>query len=109
MCLRVQCQKCGKPTWVGCGRHVEDVLRDVPPAQRCDCPPTEVVPGPSARAVTHQRRWSRLPPKDGLPLSHETAGLSAPTSCEKSDSTSQKSAAPIAADRGEATNTGGFG
>jgi len=38
MCQRVQCQKCGKPTWVGCGRHVEDVLRDVPPAQRCDCP-----------------------------------------------------------------------
>jgi hypothetical protein len=38
MCQRVQCPKCGKPTWAGCGRHVEDVLGDVPTAQRCQCP-----------------------------------------------------------------------
>ena len=38
MCQRIQCPKCGKPTWVGCGRHVEDVLGDVPPAQRRECP-----------------------------------------------------------------------
>jgi hypothetical protein len=37
MCQRVQCPKCGKPTWVGCGKHVEDVLRDVPVNQRCQC------------------------------------------------------------------------
>ena len=38
MCQRIQCQRCGRPTWVGCGKHVEDVLADVPPAKRCQCP-----------------------------------------------------------------------
>jgi hypothetical protein len=38
MCQRVQCAKCGKPTWVGCGQHVEQVLGDVPKDQRCQCP-----------------------------------------------------------------------
>lgn len=35
MCRRITCATCGKPTWAGCGAHVEQVLRDVPPAQRC--------------------------------------------------------------------------
>jgi hypothetical protein len=38
MCHLSVCRQCGKPTWVGCGRHVEEVLRDVPPAKRCQCP-----------------------------------------------------------------------
>jgi len=38
MCLRSVCSKCGKATWVGCGRHVDEVLRDVPVADRCQCP-----------------------------------------------------------------------
>jgi hypothetical protein len=37
MCRRVDCPKCGRPTFAGCGRHVEQVLGDVPPAQRCRC------------------------------------------------------------------------
>ncbi|MGE3178078.1 MAG: hypothetical protein AB7O32_11450 [Vicinamibacterales bacterium] len=39
MCQRVQCDQCGKPTWAGCGRHIEEALRGVPPDQRCQCPP----------------------------------------------------------------------
>jgi hypothetical protein len=39
MCRRATCQSCGKPTFVGCGRHVEQVLGDVPAAQRCQCKP----------------------------------------------------------------------
>jgi hypothetical protein len=35
MCRRVVCSKCGKPTFAGCGAHVEQVLADVPPAERC--------------------------------------------------------------------------
>jgi hypothetical protein len=35
MCRRVTCKTCGKPTWAGCGAHVEQVLGDVPKAQRC--------------------------------------------------------------------------
>ena len=37
MCQRVECAKCGRPTYAGCGLHVEQVLGNVPPAQRCRC------------------------------------------------------------------------
>jgi len=37
MCRRVDCSSCGKPTFAGCGAHVEQVLGNVPPAQRCRC------------------------------------------------------------------------
>jgi hypothetical protein len=37
MCQRVDCSECGRPTYAGCGRHVEAVLGDVPPAERCRC------------------------------------------------------------------------
>jgi hypothetical protein len=37
MCSRIQCEKCGKPSYRGCGMHVEQVLRDVPVTQRCRC------------------------------------------------------------------------
>lgn len=39
MCRRVQCDRCGKPTWAGCGRHIEEALKGVPEADRCQCPP----------------------------------------------------------------------
>jgi hypothetical protein len=35
MCRRVTCRECGKPTWTGCGAHVEQVLGDVPHDDRC--------------------------------------------------------------------------
>jgi hypothetical protein len=41
MCRRVQCDKCKKPTYAGCGAHVEAVLRDVPKAERCGCRETD--------------------------------------------------------------------
>ncbi len=37
MCRRVDCSKCGRPTFAGCGAHVEQVLGDVPRAERCRC------------------------------------------------------------------------
>ena len=37
MCRRVDCTKCGRPTYTGCGAHVEQVLADVPTADRCRC------------------------------------------------------------------------
>jgi len=37
MCQRVTCSTCGKPTFRGCGRHVEEVLGDVKPDARCKC------------------------------------------------------------------------
>jgi len=37
MCRRVTCPKCKKPSWAGCGAHIESVLYDVPKADRCRC------------------------------------------------------------------------
>jgi len=37
MCRRVDCKKCGKPSWAGCGAHVEQVLGNIPAADRCHC------------------------------------------------------------------------
>ncbi len=39
MCRRVQCKRCSKPTWSGCGAHAEQVLAGVKKADRCNCPP----------------------------------------------------------------------
>ena len=35
MCHAVKCKQCGKTTWTGCGRHVEQVRRSVPASQWC--------------------------------------------------------------------------
>ncbi len=40
MCARVTCNSCSKPTFAGCGAHVEQVLGDVPKDQRCRCKET---------------------------------------------------------------------
>ena len=37
MCQRITCNDCGKPSFRGCGRHVEQVLGNVAPADRCQC------------------------------------------------------------------------
>lgn len=37
MCRRIECPKCHRPTFAGCGAHVEQVLGDVPKAERCHC------------------------------------------------------------------------
>lgn len=35
MCQAITCRKCGKPTWTGCGQHIEEALRGVPKKDRC--------------------------------------------------------------------------
>ena len=35
MCSRTTCRKCGKPTWSGCGQHVEIALKGVAKKDRC--------------------------------------------------------------------------
>ncbi len=37
MCRRINCKDCGRPSYAGCGMHIESVLGDVPPADRCHC------------------------------------------------------------------------
>ncbi|GAB3820281.1 hypothetical protein GCM10028820_25820 [Tessaracoccus terricola] len=38
MCSKITCSNCNKPTWEGCGEHIEFALGDVAPADRCACP-----------------------------------------------------------------------
>ncbi|MBI5518312.1 MAG: hypothetical protein HY909_31365 [Deltaproteobacteria bacterium] len=60
MCRRVQCSRCGRPTFAGCGAHVEQVLGDVPRAERCRC--HEEAPGPRGPEEQHppaRRSWLR--------------------------------------------------
>jgi thioredoxin len=40
VCRQVTCTSCGKATFEGCGRHVEEVLAGVPVAERCRCQET---------------------------------------------------------------------
>lgn len=35
MCEMVICRKCSKPTWAGCGEHIEQALAGVTKADRC--------------------------------------------------------------------------
>ena len=37
MCKKVTCNSCAKPTWEGCGEHIEAALGDVAVADRCTC------------------------------------------------------------------------
>jgi len=37
MCSKTTCKQCGKPTWKGCGNHIEQALAGVPKNQRCTC------------------------------------------------------------------------
>jgi hypothetical protein len=37
MCSQIRCPKCGRPTWTGCGAHIEQALANVPKADRCTC------------------------------------------------------------------------
>jgi hypothetical protein len=37
MCRRIECEQCQKPTYAGCGKHVEQVLRGVNSSDRCSC------------------------------------------------------------------------
>jgi hypothetical protein len=57
MCRRVTCSTCKKPTFAGCGAHVEQVLGDVPEAERCDCHKRKHEPKPGAEAKS---LWQRL-------------------------------------------------
>lgn len=58
MCQRIECAKCGRPTYAGCGKHIEQVLGNVPPAQRCRCR-EEPVKDSGPPAIGGPRAWLR--------------------------------------------------
>jgi hypothetical protein len=57
MCHAVICKTCGKPTWAGCGRHIERALVGVPHSQRCSGHAKEESPGLLVRLLgRHDRK-----------------------------------------------------
>ena len=57
MCWRTTGKICKKPTYGGCGAHVEQVLGDVPASQRCHCREERGAEKKSAPAVDERKRW----------------------------------------------------
>lgn len=55
MCHRVTCRTCKKPTYRGCGMHVEQVLAGVPKSQRCSCDRTQKTPAGGLLARLRRR------------------------------------------------------
>jgi len=37
MCKQITCTKCIKPTWEGCGEHIEEALAGIAVEDRCFC------------------------------------------------------------------------
>ena len=37
MCMLTVCDQCHKPTWAGCGQHIEEALAGIPVEERCKC------------------------------------------------------------------------
>ena len=60
MCSKVTCGTCKKPTWSGCGQHIDQALKGVPKAERCRCR-TEASQARSTATSTKERGFlSRL-------------------------------------------------
>lgn len=57
MCRRIDCPKCHRPTFAGCGMHVEQVLGDVPKADRCQCNAKTSAAPASGGAATKAASW----------------------------------------------------
>lgn len=51
MCRRIQCSKCHKPTYAGCGMHIEQVLGDVPKEERCRCKEKAATEGTASPSI----------------------------------------------------------
>lgn len=66
MCRRVTCKSCGKPTWAGCGAHIEQVLGDLPKSARCSCRETKAAaPKKTATASAATSDAPKAEPKAG--------------------------------------------
>ena len=51
MCHEIACATCSKPTWEGCGEHIEHALKRVPVNERCTCPRETVKAAGSERST----------------------------------------------------------
>ena len=57
MCRPARCRDCGGASYSGCGRHVDAVLANVPPAERCACRPAAERHGQQPGGAGRRRAW----------------------------------------------------
>jgi hypothetical protein len=50
MCHQITCATCNKPTWEGCGEHIEHALKGVPLNERCTCARDHVKAAPNTKS-----------------------------------------------------------
>ncbi|BAH95771.1 Os12g0596101 [Oryza sativa Japonica Group] len=72
MCFKVECSKCGKFTWNGCGKHVASVYDGIEKGKHCTCKPW---PGVDTKAD-----GSTSNPKEGVrdPLNNVISEIAVP-------------------------------
>jgi hypothetical protein len=61
MCTRVTCKRCDKPTYAGCGRHIEQVLGGVAMGDRCRCREDDAIAKAAAKASAPKTAASTKP------------------------------------------------
>ena len=55
MCRAIVCKACQKPSYAGCGMHIEQVLAHVPVADRCTCRAERAASGKAGFGATLRR------------------------------------------------------
>jgi hypothetical protein len=60
MCRQVTCPTCSRPTWAGCGAHVEAVLGHIPKEQRCRCQEAKSAESAGAEGSQKGGLWGKL-------------------------------------------------
>ncbi|KAG5624038.1 hypothetical protein H5410_009256 [Solanum commersonii] len=55
MCYRVDCKKCGKYSWGGCGKHLSTLYGSIEQGKHCNCRPWPGVVMPSSQTTTQNK------------------------------------------------------
>lgn len=61
MCYKVECSKCGKFTWNGCGKHVANVYDGIEKGKHCSCKPWTGVDTKAAEGSTSAAKEGETP------------------------------------------------
>uniref|UniRef100_A0A7N2M047 Uncharacterized protein n=1 Tax=Quercus lobata TaxID=97700 RepID=A0A7N2M047_QUELO len=54
MCFQVECKRCGKTSWGGCGKHLKTLYASIDEGKHCMCRSWPGVTMPSKETTSHQ-------------------------------------------------------
>ncbi|GMN29798.1 hypothetical protein TIFTF001_002573 [Ficus carica] len=58
MCFKIECQKCKKFTWGGCGKHLDTLYKSIETGKHCECRSWPGVVKPTAQAGSAAKQTS---------------------------------------------------